>query len=490
VAQKTSRPSSIEEFVHPLEAMASVAGQSVEDAGDRGLLRQIDAVCVINMMSWSLSNPAEAVGEAIEALPGLREYAAIGGNSPQAMVNRLADHLAAGRCRFALLTGCEVMHSLRMSARTGIELTGRREPLSVPVVGQQKAGTLDVEGSHGADLPVRLYPILETALRAKEGLSLEQHRERLGRFGVDFSRVASTNPHAWYPVERTADEIVTVSAKNRMLGYPYTRLLNSELYVDQSSALLMTTPSAARSLGIPESRWVYLHGGQDGHDEWFVSHREELASSPAIQGCVDAALDQCRGSLSDLSFFDFYSCFPVMVFLAQSMLGIADGDPRPRTLTGGLPFFGGPGNNFVTHAIVEAVQRCRQKPDELGMVTANGYYATKHSVGIYGKREPAGDWSRESPESFQASLDARSKPVEIEFAPSGLLTVEGYTVWHGRDGEPEFGVVCGRTDSGRRAWARTPHDVDLYRAMMTQEWVGRMGRFRDRQGSTNLVDFS
>ncbi len=381
------------------------------------------------------------------------------------------------------------MHSFRLASRLGVDLGGFRESLQVPVVGTQKAGTLPIELAHEADLPVRIYPILETALRAKEGLSVEAHRRRLGDWGAACSQVAASNPHAWNQIERSAEDVITATPKNRMIGFPYTRVLNSELYVDQGAVLIVATPAAARQCGVPESKWVYLHGGQDANDHWFVSHRPDLAESIAVQRCVEDSLFQAGRTLDDVAFFDLYSCFPVMPFLTQRMLGISDSDPRPRTLTGGLPFFGGPGNNYVTHSIAEAVKRCRANPSQMGMVTGNGYYATKHSVGLYSCEPACGEWNRTNPEVFQESLPLGPE-VAIDESPSGSFRVEGYTVWHDRQGEPEYSVLVGRTESGARTWGTTARDPSLLTAMKNEEWVNKVGRLAGKVGSANLVEFA
>lgn len=491
VAQQTRRPESVEEFCHPFEFMASVIREAAADtgAGPEKVIESADSLHIVNMFSWSPKDAPRSVAEKLGIHPRTREYTAIGGNSPQWLVNRVADNMARGEAEVAVLAGCEVMHSLRLAGKAGVDLGAFQESVEIPMVGIQKDGTLPIEMAHQADLPVRIYPILETALRAKEGLSVEEHRARLGRWGAASSRVAASNKHSWFPVERTAEEIITPTPKNRMMGYPYTRLVNSELYVDQAAAVIMATPAAARRLGVPESRWVYLHGGQDAHDHWFVSHRPDLATSVAIDACVKDCLAQADCRLEDVSFFDFYSCFSVMPFLTQRMLGISDDDPRPRTLTGGLPFFGGPGNNYVMHSIAEAVLRCRENPSQMGMVTANGYYATKHGIGLYSCVPPKREWTRLSPAAFQAGLPLGPE-VELEADPTGPFRVEGYTIWHDRSGEPEFSILVGRTESGRRAWGTTARDPSLLTAMKNEEWVHRVGRLAGKVGSANLVEFA
>jgi len=171
------------------------------------------------------------------------------------------------------------------------------------------------------------------------------------------------------------------------------------------------------------------------------------------------------------------------------MLGIGDDDPRPMTLTGGLPYFGGAGNNYTMHGIAEAVIRCREERDAFGMVTSNGYYCTKHGVGIYGAAEPITPWGRTDPETFQG-LMRLPDPMDVELEPSGMITVDAYTVTHGFDNAPERGIICGHTSEGKRAWANTPTgDVDVLIAMEEEEWVGKSGKITGRKNDVNTIEF-
>ena len=131
--------------------------------------------------------------------------------------------------------------------------------------------------------------------------------------------------------------------------------------------------------------------------------------------------------------FDLYSCFPSAVEVACEEFGLAEDDPRGLTVTGGLPYFGGPGNNYVTHAIAEMVSRVRAAPGRFGMVTANGNFLTKHAFGIYGTTPWRGPWRREPAAGYQAELDARPTPP-LNPAPEGRARIETYTVMHGRGG--------------------------------------------------------
>jgi acetyl-CoA C-acetyltransferase len=441
------------------------------------------------MTTWRLKDPPSTFAQALGMNPTIREYTVPGGNCPQWLVNRVADNIAAGGCEIAVLTGCEAWNSARRAAKAGTFKRVYADDLEIPMVGISRPGTNAEEKAHSADRPIRIYPLIENALRAKEGLTLEQQRRNLGRFAEAFSSVAARNPHSWYPVARSAEEALTPTKTNRMVGFPYTKFLTA-CPADMAAALIMTTTEVASRLGVPREKWVYIHGGQDAHDEWFLSNRSDLADSPAIKAVVQDALSQAGVDLDSISFFDLYSCFPCMPRIACKALGITENDPRPLTITGGLPYFGGPGSNYVMHSIAEAVTRCRANPDAYGMITGNGMYCTKHGVGIYSGRSPERSWSRTPPERFQETLTA-AEPLEVDSQPTGGFRVDSYTVLHDGEGEPRTGILCGRTPEGRRAWAQTREgDRQILESMMKEEWVGREGQVTHRNGKTNIVEFS
>ena len=54
-----------------------------------------------------------------------------------------------------------------------------------------------VEKAAGLQMPVGLYALIESAFRAKNGWSIDAHRDRLAALYEAMSRVAHDNPHAW-----------------------------------------------------------------------------------------------------------------------------------------------------------------------------------------------------------------------------------------------------------------------------------------------------
>ena len=207
---------------------------------------------------------------------------------------------------------------------------------------------------------------------------------RIGALWSRFSEVAAGNPHAWIRTARTPEEIVTPGPGNRMVSFPYPKLCTANMQVDQGAAFIVCSVEAARAAGVPEERWVFPLAGADANDHWFISERPELHRSPAIRLAGAAALEQAGLGIDDIAFVDLYSCFPVVVQMAAHELGLAVDDPdRPLTLTGGLTFGGGPGNNYTSHGIARAVGALRSAPDSAALVSGLGWYATKHSLGVY-----------------------------------------------------------------------------------------------------------
>jgi acetyl-CoA C-acetyltransferase len=261
--------------------------------------------------------------------------------------------------------------------------------------------------------------------------------------------------------------------------------MNSILDVDQGAALLVTSVAEARRLGIPEERWVYVRGCGDATDHWFFTERADFHSSPAIRASGQRALAMAGVTIDEIAYFDLYSCFPSAVQIARDMLNIPPGDSRPLTVTGGLPYFGGPGNNYVTHSIAAMVELLRGDRGKLGLVTANGWYVTKHATGIYSTDPPQHDWLRSDPKLDQAQIDKGPRSTFAD-TPSGHATVETYTVLFDRDGAPQRGIIIGRLPDDRRFIANTPDDRRTLEAMTKHEMIGTAGNALATDTGTNL----
>lgn len=449
----------------PMELAAAAASRALDDARPRGdLAKAIDTVVVMRLFSDSTprrahehgraTNPPRSVARRIGADPARAIYAEVGGNTPQKYVNVMAERISRGEADAVLLCGAEVVATLKQAARAGVRLDWREEVEgSLEDHGFGATFLAPHEIAHGITFPTQVYPLFEQAIRHQRGASLEEHLLSMGRLFAPFTQVAARNPYAWFAQERTPEELATVTQENRFIALPYPRFMNARDGVDQAAAVILTSVAAARSLGIPEERWVFLHGCADT-SEPLVTEREDYARCPAIRTLGERTFAMAGATLDEVGAIDLYSCFPSAVEIACRELGLAEDDARGLTVTGGLPFFGGPGNNYSTHAIAEMTARVRDRPGTFGLVTANGGYLSKHAAGLYSTRPVEGEWRREDPASYQARLDARPRPDVVESATGGA-TIETYTVVF--DGaSPSLGIVVARLADGSRCLANIP----------------------------------
>ena len=456
----------------PVELAADAAREALADAGagERPMAEAIDTVAGIRQFENSgpgararlgrSDNYPRSVAHRICASPARAVLEVSGGQAPQHLVNEFAVVIAAGGSEVVLLFGSEAISTIEYYA----------EADDRPDFTEHADGSLEDRGyglhgmmsrhlaQHGLTGAPSQYALIENARRARLALTREQYAAAMGELFAPFSRVAAANPHAAAPVERSAAELVTPTEANRPIADPYTRYIVAREKVNQGAAVLMMSAGAARRLGVPADRWVFLHGHADLRERTLMD-RADLSASPAAVMAVEHALELAGLRADELATIDLYSCFPAPVFNICDGIGLAPADPRGLTVTGGLPFFGGPGNNYSMHAIAETVQRARQAPGSYGFVGANGGIMSKYSAGVYGAAPVA--WAPDRSGEFQAEVDSWAAPAEAR-AADGWAAIETYTVRHRRYGA-RTGIIIGRLDAdGRRFVARTDdRDAEL-----------------------------
>jgi len=480
----------------PLGLMVDAVRAAAADSGaGDALLRAVDSLCVIRLFSDStprfkspfgrMVNPPWSIARRIGANPRELLYPSGGGNMPQVILSRACERIAAGESTVALLTGAEALRTELAARRAGIELDWNEDAPTTPdELGGHKFGYSEHEAAHGIRAAINVYPIIENAIRGARGRSIEAHQQVLGKLFARFAKVARDNPLATRRKGYGPEEIVAVSAENPIIGFPYTKLMNASAYVDMSAAVIVCSAAKADELRVPEATRVYLHGCAQGDDHWYLTERWNLHSSPAINRIAARTFAMAGKRLDDVAMFDLYSCFTSAVEIACQEIGLAEDDPRDLTVTGGLPYFGGPGNNYVTHSIAEMVQQVRRRPGSFGLVTANGNYVTKHAAGLYSTTPLTKPWEREDPAILQRELDGLPKAPFTQ-TPAGQATVESYTVVHGRKG-PELGIIVGRlTATGQRFAATTPDDPATLRDLEDRDSLNRPGIVRS-DGSRNV----
>jgi acetyl-CoA C-acetyltransferase len=466
--------------VEPADMIVRAARLAAEDADAPAILEAADSVRIVGMLSWRYRDPGLLIAERLGAPVRHTVYTGSGGSHPQALVNDAAEDIAQGRCDVVIVGGAEAWRTRMALKKVGErpDWTQQGDNLAPTETRPEVAMRDETEVRAGLDRPAFIYPLFEQALRIRAGRTIKEHRTEIARLWSRFSEVAEGNPAAWSRIRLSPETIETPTPGNRIISWPYTKLMNSNNSVEQAAAVIVCSVEAARRHGVPEDRWVFLRSGSEAADTAQIAARRRLDGSPAIRHAAATAFELAGLTLDDVEPVDLYSCFPSAVQVAAREIGLPIADPtRSLTVTGGLTFAGGPWNNYSTHAIATMIGEVR-RTQRAGLLTANSGYLTKHSIGIYSP-VPGNGFQRRS---AQPLVDSE-RTVRVVGAYDGTATLESWTVVHDRAGRPETAMAALRTKDGSRTLARSSAE-DIVNRLVTDEAEGaaasvtRDGEFR------------
>ena len=464
--------------ISPMALASQAAANAIKDCEATGsaavIAEAIDTICVTKLFSdmgrlWAgkcgrSDNPPESIATCIGASPDHRIYTETGGNQPQSRLIEFARAIARGERSVVLIAGAEAIKNQRHAERSGRELDwGEQfeEVLEDRGFGESSATSQEIK--NGLYNVVYYYSLIEQAQRHTAGRTIEEHRYAMARLLESFSAVAAGNPYAQFAGSQSAEEILAAPAMTHL----YSKRMIAQDGVNQGAALLMCSIGKAKQLGIPEARWIYLHGLAEGC-ELEVTRRPDPGVSPMAGLVADKALATAGITIADIDLIDIYSCFPCAVTSVATHLGLPIDGSRQLTLTGGLPYFGGPGNNYSMHALAEAVWQARKRPDSFAMVTANGGMLSKHASGIYSRKPSSIDWG-----NTEMDISSNGLPACKVCADPQSGSIISYTVHHDREGGAHA-VIIGETISGERFVSRTAKDDNATAfAMLAQDPTGK-----------------
>ena len=492
VGRRTWHPADVgaEGAPEPLSMWETVARAAADDSGAPAALEAIESLQVIYCQSFDYDDPAGRLADRLGAEPRDRRYTGIGGSVPQTTVADLAAGILTGGLDLALVVGAEAL-----ATRRAMKKAGHKPDWSHPAA-ERRPFPFDAP-FHPAELANSVlqayltFALFDSARRAHRSVPLGEHREHLGRLLAPMTEVAAADPaDAWFPVARSAAELTDATAGNRMVAFPYTKLMVSIMDIDMAAALLIASDEMADRLGVPADRRVYLRGWGYGQDPHYVAERRELWRSPAMKVASGAALAGAGVGIDDIAHLDLYSCFASSIAFAGDALGLdaAEIEARHRsvTVTGGLPYHGGPGSNYMTHALAALAERLRGDPGSFGLASGVGMHMTKHAFGLWstepGPVVPPDQAALDR--AVAADLEVAAITDSVDDATEG--TVAAYTVLHGRDGAGEWGsLVCDLAD-GTRCYARLEDEEALAQAER-EELIGRTVTLSPADGGVNLA---
>jgi acetyl-CoA C-acetyltransferase len=448
-----------------MELMTVAVERAARDAHATSLLGAVDRIAV-PQGTWAYPDPARLVAERIGA-PGARTYFGRMGVPQQTLINEAMRAISAGDSDVAVVVGGESRARARRAAASGIVATETEQPGAVPdgVLDREDDFLARPEISAGLTPPVLQYAMIENALGAAEGQSVDEHRTAVSALWERFNVVARSNPGAAFPSPLSAVALATPSARNRPLAFPYNKWHASQWTVDQAAALVLCSVETARAHGVPLDRWVFPLVGIDASHAVSLSRRRQLHRWPAMGVLGRAAAERIGRPLRSIEHVEIYSCFPSAVRVQQRELGLPfDGTP---TITGGMAFAGGPFNNFVYQATAAMVPRLRARPATLGLVSTVCGLLTKPGLAVW-SATPDADPPLLADLAAEAAGAAES--VDVTEEHHGPATVATCTVSYAGM-EPARTYVLADIDGGRRCLA-TSDDPGLAQAALAGDLIG------------------
>ena len=462
--------------LEPLDLMLEAVHAAGRDAGPAALLPGSQYIAVPRGR-WHYRNPAGAIAADIGARQATTVLASVG-VLQQSLLGEACARISAGEAHTTLVTGADAGYRLLRAQIAGITVPERQQDNEPELYLAPKDNLFHaVESRAGFEMPVGLYAIMESAWRARHGWSVSAHRDHLAGLYEEFAAIAAANPHAWQQTALTAAEIRDASARNPMQAFPYTRAHCSTWNVDQAAALLFCSEARAVELGITRDKWIYPLASTQSNHMATVSARADLSRCAGAGMVGAAALDAADLTIDKIDLLELYSCFPIAVSSYAQALGI--NTPRALTITGGMPFAGGPFNNYVLQATCRAAQLLRRQGRNTALVSSVSGMLTKEGFGLWSAL-PGRQGFVERDLSTAVAAQSTTVPVLDEY--HGPAAIAGYTVLYGRAQTPRA-VALVDTPAGQRVLTSST-DPDLITRLEHQEYVGRVMRI----DGTHLIE--
>jgi acetyl-CoA C-acetyltransferase len=451
VGEIVDRPKEITEGLEPLVLLVEALKRAERDSGGR-FLSEISSLDIVNFLSWRYRDPEQQVSKLLGITAKHAYYGPVGGESPIRYLHEAAQRIARGECSVAAVCGAEAQSTVTKAERAGVSLPWTPFARDVPEPKRGAAFQKPMAVKLGVFRPVSVYPFYEAASSAHWGQAPREAMTESGALWSAYSNVASENPNAWLKRRFTPEEITTPSPDNRLIAWPYTKLMVANPTVNMGGAVLMTSLARARAAGIAEDRLVHIWGGASAEEPRDYLERDQFFESHAQNAVLEAIMELAGGDGKAFDAIELYSCFPCVPKMARRTLGLGP-DVQP-TVTGGLTFFGAPLNTYMTHAACAMVRKLRGGAS-LGLLYGQGGFVTKHHALVLSRHPPLQPLAQETSVQSEADRHRGAVPSFVTEA-DGKGKVESFTAVYGRNNEIEHGVVMLRTSRNARALARVP----------------------------------
>ena len=488
VGEIIDRPKEISEGLEPLTLLEHALRRAEADSGAK-LLHELQSLDVVNFLSWRYRDPEQQLAKRFGANPAHCYYGPVGGESPIRYLHEAAQRIARGECSVAAVCGAEAQSTATKAERA--KITPSWTPFAHDVEEPKRGAAFQkpLAVKLGVFRPITVYPLYESATSAHWGQTPREALAESGALWSTYARVASDNPNSWLKKRFSSDDITTPSPENRLIAWPYTKLMVANPTVNMGGAVLMTSRAKARAAGVPEEKMVYPLGGASAEEPRDYLLRDQFYESHPQNAVLKSVMDLVEGDGRKFDAIELYSCFPCVPKMARRTLGLGD-DVQP-TVTGGLTFFGAPLNTYMTHAACAMVRKLRSGA-RLGLLYGQGGFVTKHHGLVVSRDAPREAIKQVT--SVQAEADRNKRAVpEFVAEATGKGKVEAFTVIYRSNGEVEHGVVMLRTEDGKRTLGRIGVDDDKTLAHlrnMDRTPIGSLGDITMAQDSVPQWQFA
>jgi acetyl-CoA C-acetyltransferase len=455
VGEHIDRPKRPDEAREPVDLMVEALKACEADAGVR-LLNGVGLLSLIGLVSWPYKDPVGLLAQKLEIAPPEAVNASMGGETPVRLVHEAARRIALGEDLVAAIVGGEASHARGQAEKSGAVLpwtpaASREDTMRFP---SSRFPMSPIAKQLGVMNPAQVYPFFEVAAQAAWGQTPAEGMRESAELWARYAAVAAGNPYAWMRSAPDAKQIGTVTADNRFVNWPYPKLMVANPAVNQSAAVIVMSLARAREMGIPEEKLIHIWGGANAIEPEDYLHRDSYAHSTAQSAVLERSVAIAGGDARRFRQLELYSCFPVVPKLALRTLGLDPALHSP-TVAGGLTFFGGPLNNYMSHAIAAMVRALRADAGELGLLYGQGGYVNKHHALVLSTAQPPEPMATDY--SVQGVADAARGPMPpLREGYAGPAVIETYTVRYARDGAPVDAIIIARTPDGARVMARAP----------------------------------
>ena len=469
----TQQKGSYAELDEALFLMEKVAMQAINDCGNSKIKDFIDVIDIPKGF-WRYRDPGKWIAEKNNFSNAKTSVNKIG-VLQQHLINNTCNKIIKGEIRAGLILGGESRAKMIAALKEGIEY--KEMELSTNPDKYVKAKD-DLYGEGEAEalglMAVGYYAVMESAMRKSKNLNLKEHEDYLGSMYADFSEIASKNQYAASDKSISKDQIMLANSDNKPMAYPYNKYHCTSWNVSQASAILICEEGLADQLNISKQKRIYPMASSETNHMIALIQRPSLISSAGLKLASEKINEVVDKHSINLNLIDLYSCFPVAVQQFENVLNL--NTKTSRTITGAMPFAGGPLNNYMLHATVQALLKLRSQSGH-SLITGVSGMMTKQSFCLWSSEYQMPFYHADVTKKAQ-QLD---KPIPISNAKHGNGIVIGYTVLY-EGTKPTSGVFYIEDSQGERKVV-TSEDKAVITSMREEEWIEKEISFYGNQVS-------